>query len=447
MSFQVLNQLKLSKDCHLTNNFFCQGCKTSFINITNSGKQFNREELNKSSSTDISPFAKTIAQNNLFDERGDYNNPTMDEESFCVICLQIGVESPAKCLVKGLPNCLECSTRGVSKRISLKMEDSTLESINKFFIDSMQNHKNAISDSKKTGLKRMKTFSMFNIPSSGNSSNNNSSIKPNLGHANTGETRHDILRDRDGVENSQFKLTLEDYVVDPPNNSISETILKKSLTKHKTKSIFNNNDHIMDNILGNNGKFQKNSAKNLFTSPKNSDNPKYKRMSTTFSNPLEKLIKSIDIILNSSDSKMQIHLPFIFQGVKNDFNIFDNHQMNTFKNLGNFLIIFLNNKNEFQLGIILANVMGKNYSKLFKKIRAEEGDMNSGDDVKYYEKMFDKAEFKTDIFTINGIIKFSLKTYTFTISDSGVKEFLKISPKSSKSLIEDINCLNIYDMC
>jgi hypothetical protein len=90
----VINDQKsknVVKNVHITDNFHCQGCKKS-----------QKGELMKNNLYNLNESAEFIDEDeeNLF-ENDFHINPDMEEESRCLRCFSLGLNTIASCLVDG----------------------------------------------------------------------------------------------------------------------------------------------------------------------------------------------------------------------------------------------------------------------------------------------------------------------------------------------------------
>jgi hypothetical protein len=305
-----------------------------------------------------------------------YDNPSMEEEIYCVYCMKESRMNLCALLIQGQPGCLECFKRiteggeSVTKfhkyNQSLKKSNTVFNASNDIEDNLLNVSKNSIDDIDITGSKhqRARTKLQFDI---GLLEKSESDIAVNKGQ---------------NLDNKFMKLF----------SPKTGTTLKFS-TRHKSL------------------------AQNIF----------------------DRLTGSLEVLLKNTNN-FSINLPVIYEANRNEKKSLDTLTLSTLDN-GNYLFLFLDDKNELLYGKVMNSVGGKNSSKFFKKIK-------NSKNIDYSEVLEGIAfDPEKNVIKHTGFL-FNLSSYNFACNSMKLMSFLCYKKdKINVMLYNNIFSIKIYDMC
>jgi hypothetical protein len=362
-------------------------------------------------------------------EEGGYDlNPDMDEELKCQYCLKRRRDTDAVCLVDGLPSCINCSS---SKKLE-STNDLNYSSLGQILNETVL--LNGSITEKKKGMKRFKT------------------------EADLGSEKRNTQAD---VFQSKSLSDFQNSISEEKQQSTSHSRKKRSMmsgTHHHTLSLNlnsvydNSNEETNSSAQKTKISFHEYSHKEIdnkimhLVSPKSNMELKFKTNNINFLQ-IEKMCKSLDYIFENT-SKISINLPIICQAPKNtrvDLDILRKLEQN-----GNYLLILLDDKNEFLFGLVLNTFSGKKVGKLFKKFHVvDEIQMhkaNKASHIEYLDAILENVIIKNNLLNVENYFNFDLITFKFNVDNAKLNKFLTIS-RNRDLLSSGISFMNIYDMC
>jgi hypothetical protein len=366
------------------------------------------------------------------DEGGFDLNPTMEEETKCHFCMKKRKDVEAVCLVEGLPSCINCSS-------NKKLESNN--DLNYSSLGQILNETVILNGSldKKKGLKRYKSESEFLSADRRNSQLENIQTKTLSEFQNYHSEEKEININHSRKKKSMFTgmhhptLSLNLNSVYESTNATHDGTDMSFLAKSKIS--FHEYTHKeIDNKIMN------------LVSPKSSMDLKFKANNMKYFQ-IEKMCKSLDYIFDNSN-KVTINLPIIYQSPKNTSG--DSDLSKKLDSNGNYLLILLDEKNEFLFGIVLNFFNGKKIGKIFKKFHIVDemhiNKNNKSSNIEYFDPILENITIKNNLLSLDNFFNFDLLTYKFSIDNAKLLKFLTIS-RNRGLLTSGINFMNIYDMC
>lgn len=366
------------------------------------------------------------------DEGGFDLNPMMDEETKCYYCKKKRKDVEAVCLVDGLPSCINCQAKKKLESNSDLNFSSFGQILNETVILNGSMDRNR-------GLKRYKSESEFmsadrrifqldNIQTKTTSEFQNYNSEEKEININRSRKKKSMMT---GMQNTNLSLNLNSVY---ENTNSNYDAADKSIV-YKSKISFHEYSHKeIDNKIMN------------LVSPKNTMDMKFKANNMKYFQ-IEKMCKSLDYIFDNSN-KVTINLPIIYQSPKNN-----SEESDLSKKLdlnGNYLLIFLDEKNEFLFGIVLNFFNGKKIGKVFKKFHiVDEMHLHKNNklsNVEYFDPILENITIKNNMLLAENHFIFDLLTYKFIVENTKLLKFLSIS-RNRGVLSSSINFMNIYDMC
>ena len=362
-------------------------------------------------------------------EEGGYDlNPDMEEELKCQYCLKKRRDTDAVCLVDGLPSCINCSS---SKKLE-STNDLNYSSLGQILNETVL--LNGSLNEKKKGIKRMRT----NIDMGSERRNAQVDV---FQSKSLSEFQNSISEEKEKFgshsrkKRSMFSGTHHHTLSLNLNSAYENSIEEINGSAQKTKISFHEYTHKeIDNKIMH------------LVSPKSNMELKFKTNNINFLQ-IEKMCKSLDYIFENT-SKVSINLPIIYQAPKNskaDLDILKKLEQN-----GNYLLILLDDKNEFLFGLVLNTFSGKKVGKLFKKFHVvDEIQMhkaNKASHIEYLDVILENIIIRNNLLNVEYYFNFDLSTYKFNVENAKLNKFLTIS-RNRDLLSSGISFMNIYDMC
>jgi hypothetical protein len=395
---------------HLTDDFICYGCYSTFEKEKGNNKRQNSSIFNN--------------EEQLEDCEEDMN-PEMEEEDRCVYCSKSSTISDATCLVKGQPACIECALN-FKKKPEIFSDSVRIEHITRLFSD------NPIINTSNSNEKAAKSIKKINEKEdslSKSKSDNNSALVFELNSTQKEEEKTSAKeneREIFTVNRTNRKLTFKDirttvnfsnYIENNFGSEIQNT--QQELDIKSTKSKFLNKTVSKATLTSDNDSTQKDINKKILNlvSPRTSIEFKHRRMSST-NRQIDKLCKSLDFIFNvQQGNKFTISLPIVFQGPK--LSKIEKNLVDTLIKSGNYLFYMSDVNFEFVFGLLLSSTCdNKKIIKFFKNSHRENIKMKTPEfNLTYDDDIYEEVSIKNNLILSENDFSFSMINYKLEIEN------------------------------